>query len=820
MREYMDRGDALRDWNYLDFFLGTYDGKLLKEGSSPRGRKPNMRVPYKAGRNRDKRCRIIRTAGHETMPYFPGQWFPKREGEGSLFYQASMLALFKPWYSTKDLKQEDESWGDAFDSFFSRTTESVKKMMENIQFYHECSEGARARQTNDDVSSDAPVGTEDVANEEGDVPLVDSDRKGGGDEQFAQIITEEDVQRLMEHPFSTCEERYAEQALSVGFDSGALDCPPFETVYRKPAYRATDDVINLFPMWENALRNSHDNKEQEMSSNGEVMAADDIAHTSRNQLTEAAYLRSSLNETVDKFASSSLLNDRQKMAFDIVISQLQAHMRNEPTPQQLMIVYGQGGTGKTAMLNAISKAFADYGASHLLAKTAYSGVAASLIGGQTLHTWGALPVRGSTSTKWITHPGKEVNLRRKRNFAVSWLFIDEMSMLTTPLLDNLSQATGFVRTGVHSTEPSTAFGGLNVMLLGDFHQLPPVANSKRALYHSSPPDDSSGYGRAYYEQFNIVVKLEEQMRIVDVEWDSILKRARTGDCTQQDIQEIRKLVLTNEECKVPDFSTEPWNDAVLVTPRNGSRVYWNMRKVEQHCRANGHTHYVFYARDNTKQRLLTLQERLVIASLKTEETNNLPNKVDFAIGMKVMVLMNIDTDSDLANESRGVISGIILDPRENVEDAVSSKVVLMYPPAAIIFTPLYGGKKNVPGLPPGTIPIFPSRRSFTLKAETNLVIDREQYALTPAYAFTDYKAQGQTMECVIIDLGKPPSGKLTGFNMYVALSRGRGRATIRLLRDFEDKLFTTHPSEELRKEDERLDLLAQSTIRRWREGEL
>jgi len=68
---------------------------------------------------------------------------------------------------------------------------------------------------------------------------------------------------------------------------------------------------------------------------------------------------------------------------------------------------------------------------------------------------------------------------------------------------------------------------------------------------------------------------------------------------------------------------------------------------------------------------------------------------------------------------------------------------------------------------------------------------------------------------VIVDLGKPPWGALTAFNAYVALSQshshGRVQITIRLLWDFEDKLFTTHPSEELRDKDDRLEELTEVT---------
>jgi ATP-dependent exoDNAse (exonuclease V) alpha subunit len=57
--------------------------------------------------------------------------------------------------------------------------------------------------------------------------------------------------------------------------------------------------------------------------------------------------------------------------------------------------------------------------------------------------------------------------------------------------------------------------------------------------------------------------------------------------------------------------------------------------------------------------------------------------------------------------------------------------------------------------------------------------------MTAGYAFTDYKSQGQTIEYVIIDIGKPPTGTLSPFSVYAALSRSRGRESIRLPRDFE-----------------------------------
>ncbi|KAI0250296.1 hypothetical protein BJV78DRAFT_1128109, partial [Lactifluus subvellereus] len=79
--------------------------------------------------------------------------------------------------------------------------------------------------------------------------------------------------------------------------------------------------------------------------------------------------------------------------------------------------------------------------------------------------------------------------------------------------------------------------------------------------------------------------------------------------------------------------------------------------------------------------------------------------------------------------------------------------------------------------------------------------------ITPAYAFTDYRSQGQTISHVIVDLAAPPSGSLSLFNVYIALSRSSGRSTIRLLRDFDDHLFTQAFEPELLQEDERLEAL-------------
>ncbi|KAH7930558.1 hypothetical protein BV22DRAFT_1054729 [Leucogyrophana mollusca] len=67
-------------------------------------------------------------------------------------------------------------------------------------------------------------------------------------------------------------------------------------------------------------------------------------------------------------------------------------------------------------------------------------------------------------------------------------------------------------------------------------------------------------------------------------------------------------------------------------------------------------------------------------------------------------------------------------------------------------------------------------RNFSIKQGTsNLKVTRRQFPITSAYAFTDYRAQGQTISNSLVDIATPPSGGLTPFNIYVSLSRGHGR---------------------------------------------
>ncbi|KIO17573.1 hypothetical protein M407DRAFT_32739 [Tulasnella calospora MUT 4182] len=99
--------------------------------------------------------------------------------------------------------------------------------------------------------------------------------------------------------------------------------------------------------------------------------------------------------------------------------------------------------------------------------------------------------------------------------------------------------------------------------------------------------------------------------------------------------------------------------------------------------------------------------------------------------------------------------------------------------------------------------------------EETIKVVRHQYGIVPAFAFTDHKAQGQTLDRVIVDIGKPATGSISQFNAYVALSRGRDPEKVWLLRPFEMQLFTQGVDPDLAEEDIRLERLNDETRRTY-----
>jgi len=248
-----------------------------------------------------------------------------------------------------------------------------------------------------------------------------------------------------------------------------------------------------------------------------------------------------------------------------------------------MLILGQGGTGKSMLIGAITETFKFYGKEDILAKCATTGIAATDIGGQTLHSWAGLQIRKKQKNNDGDENGARSGRqkRRKNMEGKEFLIIDEVSMADKKLLYGVSEAAVKCRgeLGVGSAEEP--FGSMHVILTGDLHQFPPVGKANLALYVDSPTKDTREevLGREIFKQFETVVILKEQIRVKDKIWMEILNRLRIGECSGEDIDAIRKLVLPNDECEVPDFTRHPWNEAILVTSRHGIKDEWNKHAV-------------------------------------------------------------------------------------------------------------------------------------------------------------------------------------------------------------------------------------------------
>ncbi|KAF8593953.1 hypothetical protein BDV93DRAFT_408186, partial [Ceratobasidium sp. AG-I] len=286
---------------------------------------------------------------------------------------------------------------------------------------------------------------------------------------------------------------------------------------------------------------------------------------------------------------------------------------------------------------------------------------------------------------------------------VRYLIIDEYSMLSKEFLAQLSRHISIGKLGSNSDAGALEFGGVNVILCGDLHQFPPVAaSSGGALYYPAESHQfrysvDAGIGRTIYEKFDTVVILKKQVRVVDPVWRSFLGDVRRGCVKDKDISMLNTLTLTKANCVPTDFGSDKWRDCCLITPRNSVRTRWNDSAVKQHCRMTGHPLFICPALDTCVdkgvRRPINLHEQYVSIKEATSARNarrgkrekgGLPDEISIAIGLKVMVTLNVKTDIDVTNGARGITAGIKLDPNEPAIDEGKASAKLTHLPVCIL----------------------------------------------------------------------------------------------------------------------------------------
>ena len=227
----------------------------------------------------------------------------------------------------------------------------------------------------------------------------------------------------------------------------------------------------------------------------------------------------------------SRLDTEQFQAFDIIRQHLDQTLAGKNPPPLRMITYGEGGTGKSQVIQTVTDYFDNRQVSRLLLKAAFTGIAASLIKGKTTHYIGQISFKEMDMMTNETRKKLEKIWRH-----ASYLIIDEFSMISKTFLARLSRA---IDIGVHGSRPSSpcSFGGINVILFGDLHQFPPVVTKAReSLFYPIHISDTheAKIGRMIYEEFKTVVILKQQHQIKDVPWRNFLRHLRKGTVTDRD----------------------------------------------------------------------------------------------------------------------------------------------------------------------------------------------------------------------------------------------------------------------------------------------
>lgn len=195
---------------------------------------------------------------------------------------------------------------------------------------------------------------------------------------------------------------------------------------------------------------------------------------------------------------------------------------------------GSAGAGKTYVLNQYIKYLREHRIG--VAITASTGIAATHMNGQTVHSWSGIGIRNEISHRHL------VNLKEKKYFRdkiekAKVLIIDEISMLHRRQLDLVNEVLKFFK------ETEEPFGGLQVIFSGDFFQLPPIGEE-----WESSRDKFAFMSDAWVEANVNVCYITEQHRQSDNPLNFILNEIRSGNVSQESIDLLQdRLQLHHEE---------------------------------------------------------------------------------------------------------------------------------------------------------------------------------------------------------------------------------------------------------------------------------
>ncbi len=366
---------------------------------------------------------------------------------------------------------------------------------------------------------------------------------------------------------------------------------------------------------------------------------------------------------------------------------------------------GPAGSGKTYVLNQFIKDARADGKS--VAVTASTGLAATHLGGNTIHSWSGIGIADELHKRHASDMSKS---RQDQIIKADILIIDEVSMLHDYRLDMVDQICREVR------GDSAPFGGLQVILSGDFYQLPPVnrQDSRQGNFVTN--------SEAWEELDPIICYLEEQHRQEDDELLEILTALRENDLRRRHAEKLmsRRAMRTPFDEPVTELYTKNINvDSV------------NQAKLQA---MEGKIHEYEMESSGRKGAIESLKK-----SCLAPETLQLKN------GAFVMFVKN-SAEKRYVN---GTLGTVVDFDNETDFPIVETKA----------------GKR---------IEVKPD--SWEMRDGEKKIATLVQLPLRLAWAITVHKSQGMTLDAAHVDLG---NAFVPGMG-YVALSRVRSLDTLTL----------------------------------------
>ena len=344
--------------NFLGFMLDTYEGSTKqnennlneplrnaadnsRETRGP-GRPLSTRIPYQDEAEKGKRCRIVRSHGHETLPRFVGKWFNRNDNEYERdLHRASMLMLLKPWRNLHQLKKPLDTFEEAYDQFILEADQKTLRVITNIQYFYECSDGAKAerekKRENYQLNDTGP----DNNITEFDMDIADAREIGEIQEAiFLEEITNEDIERARLMKTHARERLYGESAVNLGYDAGFFKETQQNFAHTFSARKIQTDEGDKIRTWEAQLKAT---TREQMNRFGTInltaepnevqvsTAHDESTGTAREvqPRTEQLPLAGHINQTrIERFELSNL-NEEQRRAHDIIEERLVEHITSE-----------------------------------------------------------------------------------------------------------------------------------------------------------------------------------------------------------------------------------------------------------------------------------------------------------------------------------------------------------------------------------------------------------------------------------------------------------------------------------------------------------